>query len=364
MDSINSSSTQKRRNVASSPPISKVARSSFSASQIQQSVKDIINSDLNDLINQQLNGILPQMIDSIRAAVLETVERKLDQFLVTLDAKITNNAPPPPPPTFAVSDYNSSSRSPNHKSKAEIDLSNLCYKRTRPYYQQLRHNGLADLFSSSMANEDPVLPRKFAEKVSRFDQAAIVEKKKQMTLQNVMNEIEMLKIYSQNDSEKLAQIDQQAADIIASLPSHEEDQMKIYYANRVKASERKSNEIWGKKLKFLTSDKYLLPLSKLIVLNNDNSNLINSSLNSKSNNYYSQNKQYDNSLNKNNNYNYNRHVSYCDSRNNRTYAESVKYDRERKDINDGNDNFYNDGYFFQNQNQNFRRRQSHRATHY
>jgi len=353
MNSDNKSSTIKRKNTTSPPPVNKVARQSFSASQIQQSIKDIIATDLNDLVQLQLNGILPQMVESIQAAVLETVEKKIDEFLVTLNTKLINNAPPPPPSPLPI--MPTVSQPLRHKSKAEVDLSNLCHRRTRPFYQQLRHNGLADLFTSSMENEDPVLPRKFAEKVGKFDQPAIVQKKRQMTIQNVMNEIEILKIFAQNDKEKLTKIDQEAADIVSSLPHEECQQMKDFYTNIVNASEKKSNEIWGKKLKFLTSDKYLLPLSQLIVENNDNSKLINSSFINKTNNFNFQYRQNFDPSKTNNSFN-----DYH-SKNDRTYCDIARYNNHHmiRQTYETNDNYENDNYdSFQKRNQNFRRRQT------
>mgnify|MGYP000330198101 CR=1 FL=1 len=144
-------------------------------------------------------------------------------------------------------------------------LAFLLEKRHKAFYQSLRHKTLINVLSNGLADVDPKVPRKFMEKIGRFDQAPIINKKKEMSKQNANNEIEILKIYYESDIERLQKVEDELKEKVGALNDNEQEMAKKWIEASILKNEKISNDIIEKKQKFFNSDKYLHPISKMDV---------------------------------------------------------------------------------------------------
>jgi len=235
---------------------------------LRAEIETFLKENLEKMINQNLSNLLPTFLENIKQSIEKIVHDKMDEL------QRSNNAPPPPPAVapIIINDQRNEWTTITNKAveNAKKQLSPILDKRIRRYYQHIRHTNLANLFTTNLQLQDPKLPRKFAEKIGRFDQSQIIEKKRKMTVANVENEIEILNIYAESDEDKLTGLDKEAEGIIKKLSPEDAVFTKDWYETKICANEAKSKKIWENKMKFLTSERYLIPLSQLVYNNYDN----------------------------------------------------------------------------------------------
>ena len=324
---------------------------------VEDKIKMILTTEIKSAIDWKLTEMLPEIIESIKSIINETLNKKLqevshfnvnqmDVFSSHHQSRV-NNAPPPPPIDKAIM-------------AAKSSLSKIIDQRIRRYYQQIRHTELAKLFRESLELDEPKLPRKFVEKIGRFDQPEIITKKKEMTISNVKNEIDILLIYADNDAEKLAQLDTDAAHIISQLSENNRKEAHDWYLKNKSENESKSKNIWAKKLKFLSSEKYLIPLSELLVTNyaSENKTVQNNYERVKQVHYrpdsFNKNKMFDNSYINERRQADQKYNSYADAVSSTNSYNNSRRPRLPNSWYNGKKNFTNN--YFHMKDQNFRRR--------
>lgn len=235
---------------------------------LRSEIETFLKENLEKMISENLSKLLPSFLDNIKQSIEKIVNDKMDEL------QRSSNAPPPPPSVapIIINDQRNEWSTITNKAveNAKKQLNPILDKRIRRYYQHIRHTNLANLFTTNLQLQDPKLPRKFAEKIGRFDQPQIVEKKRRMTVANVENEIEILNIYAESDKDKLTGLDEEAEKIINKLSPEDAEFTKDWYQTKLCTNETKSKKIWDNKMKFLTSERYLIPLSQLVFNNYNN----------------------------------------------------------------------------------------------
>jgi len=240
-----------------------------SLSQSNTSLADIVDSKVRSfcdkelmgkLISDKLQQFLPELTKSVEEAVSVSIRAFMGEIKDTIIGSFASNAPPPPPPNPQPP---MNEITPRYMGQLERFAS----QRMRPYYQWVRHRGLITIFQNGLELEDPCIPRKFAENVSGNDAERIIEVKKKMSINNVSNEIEILKIYASDDEERVNKIDNNANSFINNLPNDfDKENANTFYQKLINKDKSKTEKIWKRKNDFLSSNKYLIPISKLITL--------------------------------------------------------------------------------------------------
>jgi len=280
--------TQKRKSIdyaASSkiPRLTSLSQSNTSLAEIvDNKVRSLCDKEImGELITEKLQQFLPQITKSVEEAVSLSIRTFMKEMKETIIGN-TSNAPPPPPSNLSREPQTHYEANPEYVSC----LQKFALQRMRPNYQLVRHTGLVKVFQNGLDLDDPCIPRKFAEHVGRNDAEKIVEMKKRISINNVSNEIEILKIYAADDEERVNKIDLNANTFINSL-SDDNDKVKAkeFYQKLINKDSNKTDKIWKRKNDFLTSNKYLIPVSKLITLDGK-SQFYKKSIQQENNNHY------------------------------------------------------------------------------
>ena len=264
-------SSQKRKNVnditeTKIPRLQSPAKSQPLAAVVQNEMASFISkTDLDEAISNALCNFLPQITESIQ----QLLETKLQQFTQSLIEQVKHAAekvssPVPPPPSSSQIQTSTSFDARTNLQMVKDKLRTVINERQRPFYQSLRHKGLIEILSKSVALDEPKIPRKFAERIGKFDQPEIINRKKAKTIYNVNNEVEILKIYADSDDAKVLKVDQKAEEVMAVLNDAEKNLARIFFNDLVTKEQCKSEKIWANKCKFLNSEKYLIDLNKLM----------------------------------------------------------------------------------------------------
>jgi len=341
-------SHKRKSSPTTNQPAKVIRKEENDAKDVGNAVAKAIQECMPGLLDAKLNEFLPLIVAAVKEELKSLFERNPTRQEET-ELPIMDNSPPPPPTTR---------ERPVHINNEIITrLGPLLEKRHRAYYQSLRHENLALALQNALQHETPKVPRKFFEKLGRFDQPAIIGKKIEMTRQNVLNEIEILRIYHDSDVERLNKFDEDIKNAVNELDESVRNEAGNFVDRSITKNVKISNNVIKKKLTFINSDKYLHPLNdinfeKLQEIKKPAKHNFNKRDSEQINN---------NSFNHDNFNNNYRAVSQINGNRKPTYSHTVQHPRceqffDRNESNFDSGNNRNSHQNFQLRNQNFRKR--------
>lgn len=287
-------SSQKRKSSPTNSQPSKVIRKEDNNSkEIGNVILKTIQDSMPGIVEEKLKEFLPTIVAAIKEELKSLLVNSPTTQERGVESPMMDNSPPPPPPPPSSA----------HLTDFRSNVCPLLERRHRAYYQSLRHENIALALKNALENETPKVPRKFIEKIGRFDQPAIISKKIEMTRQNVLNEIEILRIYYDSDLERMNKLDEEIKNMVLDVEESYRNEASIFVDRSISKNVKISNEVIKKKLNFINSDKYLhaindinfeklkeikKPSERSINLNNNqalNHNKFNTNLRNQNNNH-------------------------------------------------------------------------------
>jgi len=138
------------------------------------------------------------------------------------------------------------------------ELCALLTSRKKVYQRMTRNHHIIEIYTENLQSEDPLIPKKFIERINAYDTPEIIEYKKMKSIKNLQNNIEMIKIYADGQRKTISNIDEKALNL--HLNNSELEQLWKTTLNRDIVQIEKE---WPNKAAFFNSPKHTMPISNM-----------------------------------------------------------------------------------------------------
>ena len=114
---------------------------------LEEYIKSFFSTELSSIIEMKLSELLPKIVETVQSSISSVLEEKMKD----LSHNFVNNSPPPP--SSEACDHVSRSYLPLNDKRNKLGA--ILQKRIKRYYQKLRHDELANLFSENIMLDEP-----------------------------------------------------------------------------------------------------------------------------------------------------------------------------------------------------------------